>query len=176
MYCTRCGKKIDYDALICNECAAASGIAQSAQPAQPPVQPTAQPQPMPTYQQPTYQPQARPMPAKPSKPKGSMTYGIGGGIAAAILGFISFIFFYIALAWLAAGAIGGTVLILVCLVLGIIGLIKGIGAIKDFRASSMVQSTKPIPTLVLGIVGTVLNGITLFILFFVLVGVLAALA
>ena len=105
-----------------------------------------------------------------------MTYGIGGGIAAAILGFISFIFFYIALAWLAAGAIGGTVLILVCLVLGIIGLIKGIGAIKDFRASSMVQSTKPIPTLVLGIVGTVLNGITLFILFFVLVGVLAALA
>ena len=45
MYCTRCGKKIDYDAFVCNECVKqeeASFAAEKIEATEPVIEPTAE--------------------------------------------------------------------------------------------------------------------------------------
>ena len=108
MYCKKCGKFIDYDADMCVECQQAT--AQSA-----PVQNAEV-----VYVQPVQPVQ----PIVESKPveEGSMTTGLGKSIASAILGFIGYIFAFVAIMMLSeaveysydtSGIIGGTVVLFI---------------------------------------------------------------
>ena len=174
MYCTRCGKQIDYDAMVCNECAAKANGAQ----------PVQQPQPTPTYQQPVYQPQAQPKPQpsyfdqfKGLRSKGNVMDGFGGALASTIMGFLSLISLCIGLvSFIEEPAIGGGLLLMiVSLVLGIIALVKGIGGIKGFVLAGKLKKVRPIPALILGIAGIVLSGLSLLYMLIFLIALFGAL-
>ncbi len=155
MYCKKCGKFIDYDADMCVECQQAT--AQSA-----PEQNTEV-----VYAQPV-------QPIVESKPveEGSMTTGLGKSIASAILGFIGYIFAFVAIMMLSeaveysydtSGIIGGAVaLFIIALGLSIPGLILGIGGMRTFFNEKNAGRKKPIPTLIVGIAGMSLSALALF--------------
>ena len=192
MFCTKCGKKIDYEASVCNECA---GVGQW-------FNADAQPNPNANnnysnqgannngfyndqnnaynqgynnynnaynqgynnqYDQnynTTYNQQSTYTPA-PEKPKGSRKAGLKQGITAMIFGFLGMMFFIIALSVIGAilatssymdDAIFGAVFMGIIFsipgfIFSVLGITKGIGAIKIFKTSY----PKPIATLILGI-------------------------
>ena len=164
MFCTKCGKQIDYNSTVCNECVRAENSFFDAS------------QQYNTYPQP---PIVEPTPAPK---KGSRMVGFGGALASAILGEIAAAFAIIALlfgfggfvdaltaAILADGAeafgeiaflfsdvsddlLGFCAFFVIgAIVMGIIAIVKGAKSIKVFRESS----PKPIATLILGLVGIV---------------------
>ncbi len=159
MYCRKCGKFITYDAEVCNECKLAEEQNQANFGAQT----------EPIYYATPVEQQPQPM------NEGSVTTSLGKGIASAILAFIAYIFSAMALGAVAAaielgGGIGiGVVLLMFTLGTGIPGLVMGIKAIKVFVAEKNAGRRKPIPTLILGIVGTAFAGIALFLSFIVFV-------
>lgn len=200
MFCTKCGKKIDYEASVCNECA---GVGQwfnaDAQPASevkveaeqeinannaanqnanngfytdPNTNPYTNQNYNTQYNQgydnsynqnynTTYtQGYTNTYAPAPEKPKGSRKAGLKGAITAAVLSTLGFSFTYAAdLVVLESMALGdfsdissiativGIPFVIAGLIMSIIGLVKGIGAIKVFKSSS----PKPIATLILGI-------------------------
>ncbi|MBE6595738.1 MAG: hypothetical protein E7644_08070 [Ruminococcaceae bacterium] len=148
MYCTKCGKEMDYDATVCRECQQAetaevlTPIIESIDPA------------------PRRNPRMR---------------GFGKALASAIVGFVGMycaVFFYIfgmvgigihaeSGAPLGTSIVSTIVLELISLIPAVIALVFGIRSIKVFRATPADQP-KPIPTLVLGIVGVASAGFALF--------------
>ena len=139
MYCKRCGKFIDYQAEICNECAAAEQtVAAQVQPVQ--------------------------VVSAPAQ-EGSMKTGLGKAIACAILGTVSLIFLEFMLIpletissygyddYYISELAGMFVLILFSIGLAIPSLILSISSIKTFKDESNAKRIKPIPTLILGIYG-----------------------
>lgn len=147
MYCKRCGKFIDYEADICNECAAEQNAAI----------------------------QAEAFGTQPQVKEGSMKTGLGRAIAAAILGTVALLFIEIALVIMEMGSmdlyfesdlfyaaeamveVGAGMFVLLILAAGcaIPSLILSIKSIKTFKAEGAQGRVKPIPTLVLGIYGVV---------------------
>ena len=142
MFCSKCGKKIDYNAVVCNECSGnQSFFVEEAQ-----------------------------NPVVEEKPKTTRNLGLGGAIAGAVLGYIALIFSAIGMCYSIVGVIAfiigtaegpediliigvtflaiGVVFGLVGLIMSIVSLKKGIASIKLVKKSS----PKPIATLVLGIV------------------------
>ena len=205
MFCTKCGKKIDYEAAVCNECA---GVGQWFNADTQPTpnanteqeikvnndinnninnqnlnnnngfynDPNANP-----YNNQSYNAQynqgynnsynqnynttytqgyTNTYAPAPEKPKGSRKAGLKGAITSAILSTLGFSFAYAAfivaemasMSYSEEAAIAGIVCVpfaVAGLIMSIIGLIKGTGAIKVFKSSS----PKPIATLIVGIEG-----------------------
>ena len=134
MYCKRCGKFIDYQADICNECAGATQSAAA------PVE----------YQQTACDPQ------QSQEMQGSLTTGLGKAIASAILGTVGQFFIGMALGFLGIQLVGpGVTLVLAMMGIGlsIPALIMGISSMRCFFEEKNAGRKKPIPTLIIGIYG-----------------------
>ena len=171
MFCSKCGKQIDYDAVVCNECSGNQSFFVE------------------EVQKPTVE----------EKPKTSRTLGIGNAIAGAVLGYVALIFSAIGMCYSIFGVIAfiigiaegpedilmigetffaiGVVFGLVGLIMSIVSLKKGIASIKLVKKSS----PKPIATLVLGTVSVdyAAAGLIMFGMGFVysaLIGMLVVLA
>ncbi len=209
MYCTRCGKKIDYDSFVCNECRAAEEalVNQSNEPvaepapevkvesetvapetAQPAAAPVEEPKtetanPTPTNPQYYYSAQSTsyaqyqaPQNAQPvNAPVGNpRMIGFGKALASAILSVVGYIFALVAFFVAAEGAVSsGLVLFMMTLGMVIPALILGIQSIKTSARVASQNLPRPIPTLVLGIVGAAFSGLSLFYCFltFIMLGV-----
>lgn len=166
MYCTRCGKQINYDSPICAECveqlraekaaeeaaeAVTEEVRESETAGENVAPETAAEQPR--EQLPRYS-------AAPVAPSGSpVMRGFGNGLASAILGFVAYIFGFLAIAILEEW--GNGALLLLALPATVVSIVLGICAIKTFASST--ARPRPIPALVLGISGVSLGGISAFI-------------
>ncbi len=158
MYCKKCGKFIGNDSDYCDECSvketeAFEEFSEKKAEEVSPVYDYA-PTPAPTY-------------------NGSDEIKLGKAIAAMILSEIGFVFIYAAIMLL--GAMVTTyddTSVIVCAVLGlpmcILSLIFGIQSIKNFKATSHFRNGKRIPVLILGICSVVMAGISLFLVFILL--------
>ena len=171
MFCSKCGKKIDYDAVVCNECSGNQSF---------------------------FVEEVK-NPVVEEKPKTSRSLGIGNAISGAVLGYVAVIFSAIGMCYSIFGVIAflvgiaegpedilmvggaflaiGVVFGLVGLIMSIVSLKKGIASIKLVKKSS----PKPIATLVLGIVSVdyATAGLIMFGMGFVysaLIGMIAVLA
>lgn len=145
MYCRKCGKQIDYDAPICNECRDAEiffGDSSN---------------------------------KDFSQPIGDRKEGFGQALASTIIGAITFFISLIAMTIITiaieeitygyngGGSIGISIFLAVsCLGGAIPAMIFGIKSIKCFIAAKRDGRIKPIATLVCGIVGLVLSALTIF--------------
>lgn len=155
MYCKRCGKFIDYQADVCNECAQAELGVQ-------PVPAQAQPQAV--------------------EQEGSVTTGLGKSIAAVILGIFGFAFVYGALIVVSemgmyadfdygygyASGVSYEALAAILMVftmisvgLSIPSLIMSIASVKTFVNEKNAGRKKPIPTLIIGISGIVYSALAI---------------
>jgi hypothetical protein len=196
MYCTKCGKQIDYDSPICKECvdemAASAAPAEAVEPAveQNVIEQSEIEQPVQTELQPgesvevapaTYTAQPTPPPAVyPSAGGANLRMrGFGKALTSTILGFIGYFFSVFTMAMLATEdpdvAIAGGVFFVMSLPLTIIPLIFGLKSIGLFK-STPAGMPKPIATLILGIVGLFFAALSLLFLslaLIILMGVLA---
>ena len=141
MYCSKCGKEIDYDALVCRECEQAEAQAQSVEV-------------VPAAEQGT-------LPASGGKPR---MRGFGQALAGGIIGFVATlisVIVYVAglvsvLSAFEGGADVGRMAVLIlffellAIVPAIIAIVKGVRAVKIFKATPS-ELPKPIATLVVGI-------------------------
>ena len=157
MYCSKCGKWINYEADTCNECKAAA--AGQAAPTYVPQQqapnyqqaPVYQQAPNGFYQQPLMNNYAEPDPT-------NRTYGIGKAIVSLIFGIFATIFAMVS--WMFTPGIfsyrGEEELVLafalIALPFAVIGIIFGALSIACFKRRK-ATCAKNIPTLILGIVG-----------------------
>ncbi len=130
MYCSKCGKEIDYDALVCRECEQAEQTASVETPAG-------------------------------GKPR---MRGFGQALAGCIIGFVATlisVIVYVAglvsvLSAFEGGADVGRMAVLIlffellAIVPAIIAIVKGVRAVKIFKATPS-ELPKPIATLVVGI-------------------------
>ena len=196
MYCTRCGKKIDYDSFVCNECRAAEDalvgetkLDDSKPATEVNVEPestvteteTPREQPAPNqqyyystqntgyaqYQNPYTE---QPAPVQTGNPR---MIGFGKALTSTILSFFGYIFSYVALLLAVDGEpAGGLVMLLIALGMSIPALILGIQSIKTSARVASQGLPRPIATLVLGIVGLAFSALALFFSFitFIIVG------
>ncbi len=154
MYCSRCGKQIDYDAIVCNECLAKEEAEKLASqtPVQQPVEqqvnvPVTPVQPEQGYYQQTQSTNEQPL----DDGKGRAIAGVVmGGIAAFLSIFavsITMIYF----------AIGFVVFCIPTIVLGILAVVNGAKSIKHFIYVKNHGGSKPVGTLIMGIVALALG-------------------
>ena len=145
MYCSKCGKQIDYNATVCNECKSAE---------------------MGGYYYYGAAPAAAPVP--PAAPVASTRMvGFGKALAGVIVGFFGYIFSIVAMVSytfpMTFGSFAGaTVFALMALVMGVLALVFGVQSIKTFKSLKNGPGGSPIATLILGIVSTAWGGFTLF--------------
>ncbi len=142
MYCSKCGKQIDYQATVCNECKAAEAAATGGY----------------YYAGPTGTPVTPVTPVQSTR-----MVGFGKALAGTILGFVGVYFAAFAMVFAMLSPVAGVVLNIFGLTLGILSLVFGIQSIKTFKALKNGAGGSPIATLVLGIAGTVFAGFTLLI-------------
>jgi hypothetical protein len=184
MYCTKCGKQIDYDSPICKECVDAMATsAESQQPApvedeweQPVVEQTEEKTlqpgesvevvaPVTTY--------AAPSVAQPAE-NGSnpRMRGFGKALTSTILGFIGYFFAVFTMAMISSGEgdveIAGMIFFMMSCPLAIIPFIFGLKSIGTFK-STPAGTPKPIATLIMGIVGLSFAALSLLFLFFAMI-------
>ena len=142
MFCSKCGKQIDYNSTVCNECARAENSFFDA-----------------AQLNNTYVAE----PAHKS-PNGSRMVGFGGALAAMIIGDLAIVFAIMSIAYLMTDVIVSYALFYVFIVgafvMSIFSLVLGIRAIRVFVRSS----PKPIATLVLGI-GGILGTVATYMVF-----------
>lgn len=139
MYCSKCGKQIDYHAMVCNECKAAEAGYTGGY-----------------YTAPTDTPVTPVAPVQSTR-----MVGFGKALAGAILGFIGMYFAVFAITFAVLSPVAGVVLNIIALALGILSLVFGVQSIKTFKVLKNGPGGSPIATLVLGIVSTVFAGFTL---------------
>ena len=190
MYCTKCGKQIDYDSPICKECvdemAAAAAPAEAVEPTieLPVIEQSEVEQPEQTELQPgesvevapvtyTAEPAAQPA-AQPAANATLRMRGFGKALTSTILGFIGYFFSVFTMAMLGAAledsdmAIAGVVFFVMSLPLTIIPFVFGLKSIGLFK-STPSWMPKPIATLILGIVGLFFAALSMLMLFFAFV-------
>ena len=157
MYCRKCGRRIDYDALICRECEEEQRRSAESQQVEQTVNASVRPAPV-----------------------GNRKEGFGKALASTIMGSVSFFVFIIALVVMSvasalyissttyygtsgytAGMLIGFVLLFASLGVSIVSLIFGIQSIKCFVKAKNEGRAKPVATLVCGIVGIVMSAFTL---------------
>ena len=158
MYCKKCGKFIGNDSDYCDECSVkeTEAFEEFSDPNAKTVPPVYDyvPNPAPTY-------------------NGSDEIKLGKAIAAMILSEIGFSFIYIAITILGAMVTSYDYTgVILCSVLGlpmcIISLVFGVQSIKNFKETSHFRNGKRIPVLILGICSVVMAGISLFLVFILL--------
>ncbi len=176
MYCTKCGKQIDYDSPICKECvdemAVAAAPAETVEPEveqsvteQTELQPgeSAEVAPVSFVVEPTPSPVAQPT----AGGSNLRMRGFGKALTSTILGFIGYFFSVFSMAMLATEeydvVIAGGVFFVMSLPLAIIPFVFGLKSIGMFK-SSPSWVPKPIATLVLGIIGLFFSALSLFFL------------
>ena len=152
MYCPKCGKFYEYEGDVCKECEAAERQADFSDV---------------SYAQSSNDYGSDLRYGGEPEPENRM-YGFGKALASTIIGEIGFVFAYIAYFCSlistydeAAGA--AIVFLIMSIPLCIIPLVQGISSIKCFIRRK-ATCAKNIPTLVLGINGTVMAAVGLFIL------------
>ena len=156
MFCTKCGKQIDYNSTVCNECARAENSFFDA-----------------SQQYNTY-PQPPIVEPTPESKKSSRMVGFGGALTSAILGEIAATFGMIPFLFIFGGVASGAILgfgiflVIGAIVMGIIAIVKGAKSIKVFRESS----PKPIATFILGLVGIVGAALAFIFLFYVVCAIM----
>ena len=170
MYCNKCGKQID-SGLMCTDCliselatsmAKETSVKEQTQKNE--EQPTAAP---------VYQPVdngfaqqtivEEPVLTDTMPQPGNRMFGFGKALASAIVGSIGLIWGYL---WLIMSSVTGMgekslVLAIFLAPMVAISIAFGIKSIKTFKARR-ATCAKPIPTLVLGIVGTICGGLAAF--------------
>ena len=142
MYCTKCGKQIDYDAEVCNECKAAETARNEND----------------------YNPFEEPPIGVPTDADNRM-FGFGKALASTIIAVVNLIFSFIAMAVSLEEPDAGIVLILMGIAMFVVSLIFGIKSITTFKRRCRENCAKPIPTLILGIVGIVVSATAAMYLF-----------
>lgn len=169
MYCTQCGKQID-ERIICEDCLKKQQEEQEAH-SQVDNENT----------QPVFDSNDQPS----ISPVGNKKAGLTKAIIGTVLSVLSVIFTYVALSFLGvlAEAISmdtitmevyetfiviSNIFAILSLPCSIIGLIFGIKSIKVFRHEKSTTGTKPIATLILGIVSTLYSSIGLLLAFILL--------
>lgn len=152
MYCSRCGKQIDYDAIVCNECRAkeeAEKLASQNQTAEQPVSAPAVPvQPAQGYYQQAQTVNSN-QPIDDGKGK-----AIAGVVMGGIAAFLSIFAVYITMIYF---AIGFVVFCIPTTVLGILAVVNGAKSIKQFTYVKNHGGSKPVGTLVMGIISLALG-------------------
>ena len=190
MYCTKCGKQIDYDSPICKECvdemAAAAAPTEAVEPTieLPVIEQSEVEQPEQTELQPgesvevapityTAEPAAQPA-AQPAANATLRMRGFGKALTSTILGFVGYIFAAFTMGMLGAAmedsdmAIAGVVFFVMSLPLTIIPFVFALKSIGLFK-STPSWMPKPIATLILGIVGLSFAALSMLMLFFAFV-------
>ena len=190
MYCTKCGKQIDYDSPICKECvdemAAAAAPTEAVEPTieLPVIEQSEVEQPEQTELQPgesvevapityTVEPAAQPA-AQPAANATLRMRGFGKALTSTILGFVGYIFAAFTMGMLGAAledsdmAIAGVVFFVMSLPLTIIPFVFALKSIGLFK-STPSWMPKPIATLILGIVGLFFAALSMLMLFFAFV-------
>lgn len=173
MYCRKCGKWIDGDAQLCQDCQ--EDTKQNEEFFSAPK--TAAPENSNTYTAPN--PAPNPAPAQPQYvDTGSVMYGFGKALTSTILGIVGFIFACVSYAGIAvAGATSSWALYVVMTLFSVactvIALVFGPMSIKAFVTQKNAGKKKPIPALVLGIVGVVWAAISVLYLFIGFIAVMA---
>lgn len=123
MFCSKCGKKIDYDALVCRECAAP--------------------------QEATLAPEVKT--AEP-KVKSTRWLGLGGAITATLIGLASWVFVSVMVLGFVTGAVGLMISVgLVALALALSSVAGGLEAIKIWDATRREGKPAPVATSILSI-------------------------
>lgn len=167
MYCSQCGKFIDYEATVCKECEAAKNQTNTNETNVPPFTSNADPY----FNQDYYTPADPYFYSAEPEPQNRM-FGFGKALASTIMGYVGFIFAYFAIIISMVEGAAGLVFTLFASGLSIPSLIFGISSIKCFIRRK-ATCAKNIPTLILGIVGITGAGLTLFFAFISLIFSLA---
>lgn len=155
MYCTKCGKKIDYNATVCNECKAAEAggyyYAYHGENAA-------------TFDAPAVS---------------TRMFGFGRALAGVIIGFVGLYVAIFSIALAAILPVAGVVCVLIALSMGAMSLVFGVQSIATFKALKNGPGGSPIATLVVAIHTVVFAALTLlfallgvFVVAFVLSGML----
>lgn len=173
MYCRKCGKWIDGDAQLCEDCRAESAKAEQAYSAPKSAAPE-----NPYYNAPAYSP--APAPAQPqTDATDSIMYSFGKALTSTILGIVSFIFACVSYAGIAVAVTSSWAMYVIMTIISLTGMIIsfvfGPSSIKAFISQKNAGKKKPIPALVLGIIGTVwasISALYLSIGFIVLITVI----
>ncbi len=165
-YCRFCGNELADDSVFCSACG--TKVAQEVKKEESEA-PTEQ------FQgQYSYGYSSAPVEQKPSG-----VYGLGKAIAGAVCAFISFIFAMATeVMWFATddygyndlnfdqSIAGATVaLSVIAMAIGVVGIVLGAKSINNFKYAKNTWGTKPIATLVLGIVGLAYSIISVFVAF-----------
>ena len=175
MYCTKCGKQIDYDAPLCLECTAEMAkqardekkLSENATPApqqsyeSAPQQTYTAPQQTYTAPQQTYTaPQQTYVAQRPDTRK----EGIGKAICSLVLACcISFVG-GLAIGFMISELVGAAVFFtLATIAMGVVSIVNGAMSIKTFVNVKNAGNPLPIPTLILGIVGLAVTVISLLV-------------
>ena len=191
MYCTNCGKEIDYEAILCDECLGKQMRERAAKISNQTVHTTPKEEFNPTFEEVSegdidfgtkvdpgtgytenYNPETNYFDPYYQKTGGTgdKRFGFKRALMSVIFSVVSlyavtmFFTILIELLALSEGDLHPAVIVILpLLILASIGgcitcLVLGIKSIKAFKQHSAETGTKPIPTLVLGIVGTVLGG------------------
>ena len=160
MYCSKCGKEIDYESPVCLECTAIMAMQSREGKKQNDLNlPTVNPVSAPT--EPMNEVEA------PKKSRGKRTAGLVKAILANVLPFTGYyiLIFSIAFSSLGGDSFGFSVLAL--LATCVVGFIFAIQSIKTFKRARKLGDPAPIPALILGINALVM--VSIFVLYGLLI-------
>ena len=187
MYCQNCGKFIEGDAKLCAECETelygkktsdTDTTDTQSTPTDGQVPPTDTQ--IPPYQTPPYQgvppygyynpgyyqPPMNPYAYSTEPEPQNRMFGFGKALTSLILGFFSYFFSVLAMALLsedAAPVTGSAIVLLIAVGITATAFIFALQSIRCYQKRK-ATCIKPIPTLILGIIGISLSGLSIFIL------------
>ncbi len=173
MYCKKCGKKLDYDGDLCEECRNRELVYGDEEK-------KAETETTSTTYDPFDEPSVGVNPASGNgnaayvPDNGDRMHGFGKALTAAILSEVAVVFAYLGVYACILSVALGVFLILATIAMAVISLVFGIQSIKTFVADKNAGKVKPIATLVCGIAGVVAAAVALFVL--VVVGSVVGLA
>lgn len=154
MYCSKCGKKIDYDSPICKECEEAEkSLSETFFKEEEFFEDKAES----SFENP-YPDSPHPSSTQPS----TKLEGFGKALTSTILGFRALVNFFKYANAVSAGL--EYLFLILGIGLAIPALILGIKSIKVYRRVKKEGNVKPVATLILGIVGLVFGALVLLIL------------
>ena len=162
-FCQKCGKKLDYDGDLCEECRNRELVYGDEEK-------KAETETTSTTYDPFDEP---PIGVNPASGYGNSAYvpdngdrmhGFGKALTAAILSEVAVVFAYLGIYACILSVALGVFLILATIAMAVISLVFGIQSIKTFVADKNAGKVKPIATLVCGIAGVVAAAVALFVL------------
>ena len=157
MYCSRCGKQIDYDDVVCKECRAKEEAEKLASQTQ-------------TVEQHINAPEisvqaGQNQQAQETNWSQPLDDGKGRAIASVVMGVSSIFWSFIGLCTTSIVYVRGIIFFYIpSLVLAILAVTNGAQSIRTFNQIRKQGGSKPVGTLIMGIVALVTGALALFIL------------